>query len=245
MILFAADAHGDFTPIIKAADKASAIILLGDQEPEYDLVEELGPAVAEKTWWIYGNHDSDDPMFIRHHESMAIRNLHCRIANIGGVKITGLGGTFSPEILDVDFTTPLEMVGDLWPKLSRHLKMNTGEPRIPTANDLTTIFAEDIFQLSRMAGSEKIDILVSHEAPESHPRGYQIIGDLARVLGVKMLVHGHHHERYDAIIDGGIRVVGVGLLGTPSMQTWTDEGLYWLDPETLHHKLVKGPRVRP
>jgi hypothetical protein len=60
-----------------------------------------------------------------------------------------------------------------------------------------------------------------------------------------MLVHGHHHERYDAIIDGGIRVVGVGLLGTPDMQTWMDEGLYWLDPETLQHKLIKGPGFKP
>jgi predicted phosphodiesterase len=242
MILFAADAHGQFAPIIDAAEKASAIILLGDQEPEYDLVEELGPDVAEKTWWIYGNHDSDDPIFVRHHESMAERNLHCRVVDIEGIKVTGLGGTFSPEILDVDYSTPLSMVGQIWPMLSRHLKMNTGEPRIPTAIDLTTIFAEDLMHLSRIAGTEKIDILVSHEAPESHPRGYQIIGDLARALGVQMLVHGHHHERYDAIIDGDIKVVGVGLLGTPDVQSWLDEGLYWLDPTTFKHKLSRRPR---
>lgn len=242
MILFAADAHGAFSPIIEAADKASAIILLGDQEPEYDLAEELGPEVAEKTWWIYGNHDSDDPLYIKRHATMAHRNLHCRVAEIAGLKITGLGGTFSPEILDVDFNTPLDMLGNIWPILSRHLKINTGEPRIPTALDLTTIFAEDLIHLSRMAGTEKIDVLVSHEAPESHPRGYQMIGDLARLLGAQLLVHGHHHERYDAIIDGDIRVVGVGLLGSMDMQTWTDDGLYWLDPVTLRHKKRRGPR---
>jgi predicted phosphodiesterase len=242
MILFAADAHGQFAPIIDAADKASAIILLGDQEPEYDLAEELGPDVADKTWWIYGNHDSDDPRYIRRHETMAERNLHCRIAEIEGITITGLGGTFSPEILNVDYATPLDMIGQIWPMLSRHLKMNTGEPRIPTALDLTTIFAEDLLHLSRIAGTERVDVLVSHEAPESHPRGYQIIGDLARALGVKMLIHGHHHERYDAVIDGDIRVVGVGLLGATNVQTWSDEGLYWLDPMTLKHKLSRRPR---
>jgi predicted phosphodiesterase len=243
MILFAADAHGQFAPIIDAADKASAIILLGDQEPEYDLAEELGPDVAEKTWWIYGNHDSDDPLYIKHHESMADRNLHCRVAELDGLKVAGLGGTFSPEILDIEFDTPLDMLGSVWPLLSRHLKLNTGEPRIPTALDLTTIFAEDLFSLSRMAGEERIDILVSHEAPESHPRGYQMIGDLARMLGVKLLAHGHHHERYDAELAGGIKVVGVGLLGTMDMQSWTDQGLYWLDPITLKPRMRRAPRL--
>lgn len=242
MILFAADAHGAFSPIIEAADKASAIILLGDQEPEYDLADELGPDVAEKTWWIYGNHDSDNPLYIKRHETLAHRNLHCRIAEIGGLRVTGLGGTFSSEILDIDHLTPLDALGGIWPLFTRHLKANTGEPRIPTALDLTTIFAEDILHLSQMAGAEKIDILVSHEAPESHPRGYQMIGDLARALGVSLLVHGHHHERYDAIIDGDIKVAGVGLLGSLDMQTWTDQGLYWLDPLNFKPRKRRGPR---
>ncbi len=59
MILFAGDAHGDFETIIEESGEASAVVLLGDQEPQVDLVDELGPSVAPKTWWLYGNHDSD------------------------------------------------------------------------------------------------------------------------------------------------------------------------------------------
>ncbi len=50
MILFAGDAHGDFETIIEESGEASAVVLLGDQEPQVDLVDELGPSVAPKTW---------------------------------------------------------------------------------------------------------------------------------------------------------------------------------------------------
>ena len=54
MILFAGDCHGDFIPLIEEAGEASAVVLLGDQEPLTDLAVELGPGVAPKTWWICG-----------------------------------------------------------------------------------------------------------------------------------------------------------------------------------------------
>ena len=50
MILFAGDAHGDFVPVIEEVGEASAVVLLGDQEPLSDLAAELGPSVALKTW---------------------------------------------------------------------------------------------------------------------------------------------------------------------------------------------------
>ena len=92
MILFAGDAHGDFVPLIEEAGEASAVALLGDQEPQVSLVKELGPSVAPKTWWIYGNHYSDYLDYMTHHESMAARNLHCRVVEIEGGRIAGLGG---------------------------------------------------------------------------------------------------------------------------------------------------------
>jgi predicted phosphodiesterase len=89
MILFAGDCHGDFVPLIEEAGEASAVVLLGDQEPLTDLAVELGPSVAQKTWWIYGNHDSDYQSYFDNHAPMADRNLHCRVVEINGVRIAG------------------------------------------------------------------------------------------------------------------------------------------------------------
>lgn len=44
---------------------------------------------------------------------------------------------------------------------------------------------------------EKADILVCHEAPSCHPYGYSEIDELAQAMGVKMVVHGHHHDCLD------------------------------------------------
>lgn len=75
----------------------------------------------------------------------------------------------------------------------------------------STIFPEDIEALQ----GQRADILVTHEAPESHPYGFAVIGDLARSMGVEHLIHGHHHEEnYTAQIKGGISVWGVNVNDT-------------------------------
>ena len=56
---------------------------------------------------------------------------------------------------------------------------------------------------------QQADILVLHEAPGSHLYGFAVLDELAEAMGVKLIVHGHHHENYDATI-GTIRVRGVG-----------------------------------
>lgn len=70
MILFAGDCHGDFVPVIEEAGEASAVVLLGDQEPRINLADELGPGLAPKARWGYGNHDSDYVCFFERHETM-------------------------------------------------------------------------------------------------------------------------------------------------------------------------------
>ena len=212
MILFAGDAHGDFVPLIEEADAASAVVLLGDQEPLTDLAVELGPGVAPRTWWIYGNHDSDYLDHFKNHESMADRNLHCRVVEIEGVRIAGLGGVFRAKKFEIDQTTRLHEVDLDCPQDERKawIKLRRGGRAYPA--DFTSIFPDDIKALLLLAG--KVDVLVTHEAPESHPLGFQLVGDIARAMGVKMLIHGHHHERYSATLDGGVRVEGIGMART-------------------------------
>jgi hypothetical protein len=62
-------------------------------------------------------------------------------------------------------------------------------------------------------------------APESHALGFPLLGDIARVMGVKMLIHGHHHERYSATIAGEIRVEGIGMARTAEGFFWLGQGL--------------------
>ncbi len=231
MILFAGDAHGDFVPVIEEAGEASAVVLLGDQEPQMPLVDELGPGVAEKTWWIYGNHDSDYADYMKHHESMADRNLHCQVVEIEGVRIAGLGGVFRSKKFEIDQITRLAEVDLDCPHDYREawIKLRRGGRAYPA--DFTSIFPDDLKSLLALAGH--VDILIAHEAPESHKLGYRLLGDLARAMGVKMLIHGHHHERYSATLDGGIRVEGVGMSGLMIEWLKPEDGLFWLNPREV------------
>lgn len=213
MILFAGDCHGDFVPLIEEAGEALAVVLLGDQEPLTDLAVELGPSVAQKTWWIYGNHDSDYQSYFDNHAPMADCNLHCRVVEINGVRIAGLGGVFRAKKFEIDQTTRLHEVDLNCPQDAREawIKLRRGGRAYPA--DFTSIFPDDIKALMALKG--QVDVLATHEAPESHALGFQFLGDLARAMGVKMLIHGHHHERYSATIAGGIRVEGLGIARTP------------------------------
>jgi hypothetical protein len=70
-----------------------------------------------------------------------------------------------------------------------------------------TIFPEDIEALS----VQTFDILVTHEAPSCHRHGSAALDALARAGGARLIVHGHHHEAYEAMLDGGIAVRGLRL----------------------------------
>lgn len=60
VVLYCGDPHGQFRHILRAAAELnpSAVVLLGDLEPQRPLHEEL-EAIAFKTWFIHGNHDTD------------------------------------------------------------------------------------------------------------------------------------------------------------------------------------------
>ena len=222
MILFTGDAHGDFVPVIEEASEAPAVVLLGDQEPLNNLAVELGPGVAPKTWWIYGNHDSDYLCYFESHSPMADRNLHCRVVEIEGIRVAGLGGVFRAKKFRIDKATRLDEVDLDCPQDTREAWIRRRRSGRAYPADFTSIFPDDIKTLLSLAG--QVDVLVTHEAPESHSFGFWLIGDIARAMGVKMLIHGHHHERYSATIVGGIRVEGLGMARTPG-------GFFRLDRE--------------
>ena len=57
----------------------------------------------------------------------------------------------------------------------------------------STIFPDVVNQLAM----QDADVLVTHEAPSCHPRGFHLIDTLARYLGVDKSFHGHHHDNID------------------------------------------------
>lgn len=143
------------------------------------------------------------------------RNLHGRIVEIDGVKIAGLGGIFRSQVWyppgSPRYITRQDFIaqcgkGNLW---------RGGLPR----KHRSSIFLEDIQCFEGL----KADILVSHEAPSAHPNGFQTIDDLAHVLGVRTIIHGHHHEPFSY---ENSSAYNIGI-----------RGLMELDPSYYHHRV--------
>ncbi|GAB6059730.1 metallophosphoesterase family protein [Desulfonatronum parangueonense] len=216
------DLHGDFSQILAHGLYASDIILLGDLEPPQDLRYILG-SMADKTWYILGNHDVYKAEYIQRLDSMRERCLHRNVVIIGGLRVAGINGVFNKEILDISEFDRFEEVRDLHPSI---LTRTDWSHKNQSGNDhLAEIFMEDLEYLANM----KADVLVLHEAPESHPNGFHILGDLARCMGARLIIHGHHHERYERYIEGGVKVLGLGLPGQINSRTQLDEGLEWME----------------
>ena len=204
-ILFAGDPHGNFKPIIKAVleNKPEAAVLLGD----YDLDAPLDHYLAEiadltQIWWIAGNHDFETPAKYNNlfNSAFSHRDLHLKVTEIAGLKIVGLSGVF---------------LGRVWyppqqPKWlgKQHYLLNQSAniPHFKLSLKYKSAIWHDEFEALK---NLKADILVSHEAPGSHRHGFRALGELAAVMGVKHIFHGHLHENYSCVIKNNIKVYGV------------------------------------
>lgn len=247
-ILFCGDPHGEFRHIIETAGhtKASAVVLLGDMEPERPLHVELAP-LLERTvpiWFVHGNHDSDsDELWMRVWGSeLADRNVHGRVVELpDGRRLAGLGGVFREAVWYPSasaarggapaFRTRLEHVEstprqDRWGGTGTHRK------------HWGSIYPEDVDGLANL----RADILVTHEAPGYHPHGFELLDTLAQAMGVDVTVHGHQHDRLDSSSRWAsqcFKSYGVGLRGVSAL--WPDAR--WevivrgeLDDERAHRK---------
>jgi predicted phosphodiesterase len=215
-----------------------AAVLLGDIECALPLDQVAAPLLERgvAVYWIHGNHDYDTGPEMWANLAAPERNpltsagaLHTRVIEIAGLRIAGLGGAFLPHVWR----------GNALPRLHRReqlaadLAVSRPDLDPPHAASLahflavTAIWPEDIDALS----AQKADILVTHEAPSSHPAGVRVLDDLARAMGARLIVHGHHHITSHAQADDGLRVLSVG-------DTWAvglDGAVVWRG----------APRLRP
>ena len=214
-LFFCGDPHGGFDQINEAARlyHPDAMIILGDMQLPAPMEQVFEEALAyTDIYWIPGNHDSDTDQFYDNlwRSRLGSHNLHGRVINVCGMRIAGLGGVFRGQVWMPDgapnYPTPSSLMRRLGPSNS----WRGGVPR----RHRTTIFPS----VYRYLLSQKADILVSHEAPSCHKRGFNALDDLAKKMGVNWIFHGHQHEDrvYDVIHDT-IKVRAVGYRGVVNL----------------------------
>lgn len=212
-IFFAGDTHGNFDHIIQAVreHRPAAVVFLGDLQPQRPLDQELQPILdLTEIWWIHGNHDTDSDADYDHlfGSALADRNLHGRVVEVAGVRIAGLGGVFRGQVWMPPGKIQHHTADDYTAQCGKGNRWRGGLPR----KHRSSIFPADY---ARLVG-ERAEILVTHEAPSSHPHGFDAIDELARSIGATSLFHGHHHDRldYSAHRDRlGFEAFGVGFCG--------------------------------
>jgi predicted phosphodiesterase len=219
-IVFIGDIHQHWQHVeaglAALATPPQAAILLGDIQCERPLDELAAPLLDRgvAVYWIHGNHDNDGGPEMWSNLAAPERNpltfpgsLHARVFDIAGIRIAGLGGTFRPRVWSPPSQPRLchrhELAHDL-----ENLGPGYGPAqRAVLGHSLRTaaIWPEDIETLAL----QKADILVTHEAPSSHPSGSAVIDELARAMGARLIVHGHHHVVSNVRAHDGLTVLGV------------------------------------
>lgn len=231
-VLFCGDPHGRFDHIVRAASgwPGVPIILLGDLQPAKPPAELLGP-VWPRTWLIHGNHDTDTVQSAQHvwHEGVLDRHLHARVVELpDGLRVGGLGGVFRERVWYPD---PFSRV-QVSPRFHSRAACAHATPTHErwrggvALKHWSSIHFDEWQTLRRLS----CDVLVLHQAPRYHPHGFELVDELAREMGARLVVHGHHHDALDSSVrwaSQGFRSFGVGL-----------RGVTWIDPDTGNAQVV-------
>lgn len=241
MILLFGDVHGNFGHVLPAvvAEKPAAIIFLGDLQSQKPLEKELTNVMGlTQVYWIPGNHDTDSKSDYENlfNSTLSDRNLHGKVTEIDGLLVAGLGGIFrsavwyprdnpeaTPNFDNYDAYVESELEAARFQEFRRLKKAGLEPDSVPSPplngkalTHKSTIFYEDWLNLY----GQRVDILVTHEAPSCHLYGFVGIDVLAQSMKVKYSFHGHHHDRLNYEKDHerlGFAAHGVGFCGVTDM----------------------------
>lgn len=241
-VVFIGDIHRQWRHVAQgvanAARRPRVAVLLGDMECDQPLDVAAAPLLDAgiEVHWIWGNHDYDGGREMWTNLVDGGRNprtrhgvLNARVTEIGGLRIAGLGGTFRRRVWEPPSAPRLRSRDELAEDMTSLGLDWTEEQRCSMADALAAmaIWPEDVEALS----TQRADVLVTHEAPSSHPQGVRMIDDLARRMGARLVIHGHHHVCYRARAEDGLHVQGVGAgwgVGLDGRLWWPGEPDRWL-----------------
>ena len=214
-IFFCGDPHGGFDHIIQAGKehRPKAMVILGDLQPPAPLHEVLADILPfVDVWWIPGNHDTDNDYFYDRlwRSELAGHNLHGRVALVNGLRIAGLGGVFRGQIWMPPQAPNYMSAGAFIRRIGRGNMWRGGLPR----RHRTSIFPSTYDNLI----TQKADVLISHEAPGCHRKGFLALDQLAKTMQVKYLFHGHQHEDRHYPTYYGFTPRGVGYRGIVNLR---------------------------
>lgn len=107
MIWLLGDVHGNFDHVLETVERTgeqlAVLVFLGDlecQRPFSECVAEI-EAAGIQCWAIPGNHDTDsidNYLNLWGDDLFQERNLHGRVVEIAGLRVSGLGGIFRGQI---------------------------------------------------------------------------------------------------------------------------------------------------
>jgi len=241
-VVFIGDIHRQWHHIMRGLAQLPrpphAAVLLGDIECDRPLDEVAAPLLDAgiAVHWICGNHDYDGGPEMWANLSDPVRNprthagrLNGCVREIAGLRVAGLSGTFRRRVWEPPHPRRLQSRDELADDVATLGDDWTEAQRAAMAHALAAmaIWPEDYDALAGL----RADVLVTHEAPSSHPQGAAMLDDLARLMGARLVIHGHHHVCYRARAEDGLHVQGVGAgwaLGVDGATWWPGEANRWL-----------------
>lgn len=229
-MLFCGDPHAQFSQVIESTGhiKASAVVLLGDMEPQRPLDEEMRALTERGTPWYFiaGNHDADsDELACRvWRAETEPHSVHGRVVELpGGLRLAGLAGVWRESVW-YPSASAARQGAPAWRSREEHARSTPRQDRwlgtMPHRKHLASIYYDEF----ELLADQQADILVTHEAPGYHPNGFPLLDDLARSMGVRLAVHGHHHDALDSSAAWKAQAFesrGVGLRG---VSAWWPDG---------------------
>ena len=194
------DIHGDFAAVrraMKAHPDVPFWLCVGDVADAEGRYEPFPLPL----YWIKGNNENFDAIAAGELPEGLRYIPNATIADVGGLRVAGLGGTFAPTMYDVP-------AADL-----PHPKKGTAKAT-ELADRRRHFVREEVEACTRMRG---VDILLTHEAPRPFrvgrvDAGKTPVNEVLAAMTPRLHLFGHHHRFADANVKG-VRSVCLDVVG--------------------------------